>query len=83
MQIKAIRQGLRVLEVPVSYRRRVGKSKISGTLLGTILAGSKILRTIARHGWSIDPDSKTPLTAPGFDKDQERIKVEAGEVICP
>lgn len=50
MQIKAIREGLRVAEVPVSYRRRVGVSKISGTLSGTLRAGSKILRTIARYG---------------------------------
>jgi hypothetical protein len=50
MQIKAVRNGLRILEVPVSYRRRIGTSKISGTVSGTILAGSKILLTIARHG---------------------------------
>jgi len=50
MQIKAARAGLRFLEVPVSYRRRVGRSKISGTVTGTIKAGSKILLTIARHG---------------------------------
>jgi len=50
MQIKAARTGLRIREVPVSYRRRVGKSKISGTVRGTILASSKILRTIARYG---------------------------------
>jgi glycosyltransferase involved in cell wall biosynthesis len=50
MQIKAIREGLRVVEVPVSYRRRVGVSKISGTLSGTLRAGSKILRTIGRYG---------------------------------
>jgi hypothetical protein len=43
MQIKAIRAGLRILEVPVHYRPRLGKSKISGTLKGTLLAGSKIL----------------------------------------
>jgi glycosyltransferase involved in cell wall biosynthesis len=50
MQIKAARQKLRVLEVPVSYRRRVGVSKISGTIKGTILAGSKILYLIAKYG---------------------------------
>ena len=37
---------LRVVEVPVRYRRRVGVSKITGTLRGTILAGYKILKTI-------------------------------------
>jgi glycosyltransferase involved in cell wall biosynthesis len=46
MQIKAVRSGLRVTEVPVSYRRRIGKSKISGTFKGTIAAGTKILFTI-------------------------------------
>jgi glycosyltransferase involved in cell wall biosynthesis len=49
MQIKAARQGLRCSEVPVSYRRRVGTSKISGTVSGTIRAGFTILSTIARH----------------------------------
>jgi glycosyltransferase involved in cell wall biosynthesis len=49
MQIKAVRAGLKVLEVPVPYRRRVGKSKISGTVGGTIQAGSKIICTIFRY----------------------------------
>lgn len=49
MQIKAIRKGLRIAEVPVSYRRRVGVSKITGTLAGTLRAGGKILWTIARY----------------------------------
>jgi glycosyltransferase involved in cell wall biosynthesis len=48
MQVKAARAGLAYLEVPVSYRRRVGRSKISGTLSGTLRAGYKILYTIAR-----------------------------------
>ncbi|MFY9551779.1 MAG: glycosyltransferase family 2 protein [Thermoanaerobaculia bacterium] len=50
MQVKALRRGLRVAEVPVSYRRRVGVSKITGTLSGTLRAGAKILWTIARYG---------------------------------
>ena len=49
MQIKAVRQGLRYTEVPVSYRRRIGVSKISGTVTGTIKAGYKILYTIFRY----------------------------------
>lgn len=49
MQIKALERGLRVEQVPVSYRRRVGESKISGTVRGTIGAGVKILWTIARY----------------------------------
>jgi len=48
MQVKAVRWGLRVKEVPVSYRRRIGKSKISGTVRGSICAGVKILLTILR-----------------------------------
>ncbi|HEX7069649.1 MAG TPA: glycosyltransferase family 2 protein [Rhodothermales bacterium] len=50
MQIKAARMGLRYLEVPVSYRRRIGQSKISGTISGTVRASMKILWTIARYG---------------------------------
>ncbi|MGQ0813670.1 MAG: glycosyltransferase family 2 protein [Gemmatimonadota bacterium] len=50
MQLKATRKRLRVVEVPVSYRRRVGQSKISGTVSGSVRAGLKILATIARHG---------------------------------
>lgn len=49
MQIKAHLAGLRIREIPVSYRRRIGVSKISGTLSGTIRAGYKILSTIARY----------------------------------
>jgi glycosyltransferase involved in cell wall biosynthesis len=55
MQIKALRAKLRIQEIPVPYRRRVGQSKISGTLRGTIRAGAKILYTIARHGWRRTP----------------------------
>ncbi len=51
MQVKAVRKGLRIRELPVSYRRRVGVSKISGTVSGTIRAGLKILWTIARYGF--------------------------------
>lgn len=46
MQCKALRHGLRVLEVPVRYRPRTGRSKISGTLRGTLGAGRGILGTI-------------------------------------
>lgn len=49
MQVKAICQGLRICEVPVRYRRRIGTSKISGTVRGTILAGIKIIGTIIRY----------------------------------
>ena len=49
MQVKALRAGLVTAEVPVSYRRRVGVSKITGTVFGTLRAGYKILWTIARY----------------------------------
>jgi glycosyltransferase involved in cell wall biosynthesis len=48
MQVKALRAGLRVKEIPVPYRQRIGRSKISGTLSGSVRAGSRILWTIAR-----------------------------------
>ena len=51
MQIKAAKAKLRTLELPVRYRRRIGTSKISGTLRGTLSAGSKILYTIAKYGF--------------------------------
>jgi glycosyltransferase involved in cell wall biosynthesis len=50
MQIKAARARLRTLEVPVPYRCRIGQSKISGTLAGTIKAGYRILFVIAKYG---------------------------------
>ena len=49
MQIKAARARIRTMEVPVSYRRRKGVSKITGTISGTLRAGYKILYTIARY----------------------------------
>lgn len=49
MQVKASKQKLKTCEVPVSYRKRIGESKISGTLKGSILAGYKILFTIFKY----------------------------------
>jgi hypothetical protein len=49
MQVKAARRGLRAEEVPVRYRKRVGVSKITGTISGTVRAGYKILYTIGRY----------------------------------
>jgi len=46
MQVKAAKLKLNTTEVPVTCRKRIGKSKVSGTLKGTILAGHKILWTI-------------------------------------
>lgn len=48
MQAKAARRRVSYIEIPVRYRRRVGVSKISGTLSGTVRAGWKILYTIFR-----------------------------------
>ena len=48
MQVKAAQQGMRVIEVPVPYRNRIGHSKISGTIRGTFSAGTKILWVIFR-----------------------------------
>lgn len=49
MQIKAAKQKLRCTEIGVRYRKRVGVSKVSGTVKGTILAGYKILYTIFKY----------------------------------
>jgi len=49
MQLKAAKMKMRCLEVPVRYRKRIGFSKISGTLKGTVLAGYKILHTIFKY----------------------------------
>ncbi|HEX7152012.1 MAG TPA: glycosyltransferase family 2 protein [Thermoanaerobaculia bacterium] len=49
MQLRALQLGARVAEVPVSYRRRVGKSKISGTVTGVIKAGWWIVYTIVKY----------------------------------
>jgi glycosyltransferase involved in cell wall biosynthesis len=49
MQAKAIIAGLRIEEVPVRYRKRIGTSKISGTVKGTIMAGTKIIGTIFKY----------------------------------
>ena len=49
MQMRSARAGLRILEVPVNHRRRAGgESKVSGTLRGTLMAGARILATLAR-----------------------------------
>lgn len=49
MQLKAAKSGLRCVEVPVRYRKRIGFSKISGTVKGTVKAGYKILYTIFKY----------------------------------
>ena len=49
MQLKAAKKKIRYTEVPVNYRVRVGKSKVSGTVKGSIMAGYKILWTIFKY----------------------------------
>lgn len=49
MQIKAAKNKLAYTEVPVTYRRRIGVSKVSGTVKGTVLAGYKIISTIFKY----------------------------------
>lgn len=49
MQLKAAKMNMKCLEVPVSYRPRIGFSKISGTVKGTIMAGIIIIKTIFRY----------------------------------
>ncbi|MZG53883.1 MAG: glycosyltransferase family 2 protein [Nitrospinae bacterium] len=49
MQIKAVKNGLRIMEVPVNYRERVGVSKITGTVSGTFKAGTKIIYTLFKY----------------------------------
>jgi glycosyltransferase involved in cell wall biosynthesis len=48
MQVKALLHRMKVVEIPVRYRKRIGKSKISGTISGSVKAGAKILWTIAK-----------------------------------
>lgn len=49
MQIKAAKLKMNVCEVPVNYRKRIGFSKISGTLKGTVMAGYKIISTLFKY----------------------------------
>jgi glycosyltransferase involved in cell wall biosynthesis len=51
MQLKALKQKLSYVEVPVKYRNRIGVSKVSGTVKGSILAGVKILGWIFKYSF--------------------------------
>ena len=56
MQVRAARARLRVLEVPVPYGVRVGgRSKVAGSMLGTVLASWRIVATILRVGLPAAP----------------------------
>ena len=73
MQIKAAEAGLRICEVPVSYRRRVGVSKITGTVSGTVRASAKILWTIARYA------VRSPHMVPHVHESASSIQTEYAE----
>jgi hypothetical protein len=49
MQIKAAKNKLTFVEIPVTYRKRIGESKVSGTVKGTVMAGYKIITTIFKY----------------------------------
>lgn len=51
MQLKALKQGVSYIEIPVRYRKRIGISKVSGTINGTIMAGVKILGWIFKYSF--------------------------------
>jgi glycosyltransferase involved in cell wall biosynthesis len=60
MQMKAARSGLRILEIPVNHRRRAGgESKVSGTLRGTFIAGTRIMATLVRIAAETKPQMYT------------------------
>ncbi len=52
MQVKAAKRRFRCAEVPVSYRKRIGTSKITGTIAGSVMAGVKIIWMIFRQLFS-------------------------------
>ena len=71
MQAKAARAGVPSTEVPVSYHRRVGKSKITGTVKGTVMAGWKIITTILRIRLQ-PPPAYARITANGRSQSAEK-----------
>jgi glycosyltransferase involved in cell wall biosynthesis len=65
MQMRAARAGLRILELPVPHGRRIaGRSKVAGTLRGTLKAGFRILATFARVACERRPARPRPLPSP-------------------
>jgi hypothetical protein len=60
MQMRAARAGLKIVEVPVVTRRRAGgESKVSGSLRGTLVAGTRIIATLLRIG--VERGRQSPL----------------------
>lgn len=51
MVVKAAKRGLRIVEVPVNCRRRIGRSKVTGTVRGSLLAGCHLIATVLRYAW--------------------------------
>jgi hypothetical protein len=51
MVVKAAKQGQRIVEVPVSCQKRIGQTKVAGTVKGSLLAGYHLLRTTLRYAW--------------------------------
>ena len=49
MQIKALKQKMTYCEVPVNYKKRIGVSKVSGTIKGAVLAGIKIIFAVFKY----------------------------------
>ena len=54
MQIKAAYNKFKIKELPVKYRRRIGKSKITGTVKGTLMASTIIMSTIFKYAWKLN-----------------------------
>jgi rSAM/selenodomain-associated transferase 2 len=74
LQIKAAQAGLRVVEVPVEYRRRLSRSKISATVRGTVAAGTKLLYSIARRSL-LAPRASEASSAHAGESEGERVSV--------
>jgi hypothetical protein len=51
MQLKVLKQKINYIEIPVKYRNRIGVSKVSGTVKGSIFAGIKILGWIFKYSF--------------------------------
>ena len=51
MIVKAAKKGYQVVNVPVSCRKRIGRSKVAGTVKGSLLAGYHLLSTTVRYAW--------------------------------
>ena len=51
MIVKAAKKGYRILEVPVRCRKRIGRSKVAGTIRGSLLAGYHLILTTVRYAW--------------------------------